>query len=74
MHTNMPKFQLAHLGSAAHQFTHADESPTKLTFISFAVRTSFVPLQFQQALDSLSVLCSALCGWIRGGSARHDHQ
>ena len=42
----------------------------KLTLISFAVRTRLIAFQFQETLDRLRVLRSALSSWV-GRPSRH---
>jgi hypothetical protein len=65
MQMKMPKFQLAHLGSGRqpHQYKSIENkniAKMRLTLISFAVRTRLITFQFQETLDRLCVLRSAL--------------
>ena len=71
MQTKIPRFQLAHLGSVICSVYIQAQERVQLTLISLAIRTYFVSLQFQEALDRSCVLCSALLRRVRL-SSRHD--
>lgn len=71
MQTNIPRFQLAHLGSVMYQYRYEHIlSWVFLTLVSLAVGAYLVSLQLQQALDGLRVLCSTSSVWV-GRSSRH---
>lgn len=74
MQTNMPRFQLAHLGSENrehHQSVpahHRDEEHPKHTLIPLAVGAGLVSFKLQESLDCLLVLSRTFGGWIWGSS------
>ena len=56
MQTNMPRFQLAHLGSVTRSssavYARTCGLGLMLTLVPFAVRAHFISFQFQETLDS----------------------
>jgi hypothetical protein len=72
MHMKMPKFQLAHLGSAQQSMAclKMKHICDHLTFISFTVCACLVALNLDQCFQGLRVLGGAIgrCGW---RSSRH---
>ena len=67
MHTKMPKFQLAHLGSVCLSIDGRIYALTGPTLVLLAVCTHLVALQSQQVLYDLLVLTSFIHGAARHG-------